>query len=76
MAWRVVEHGDAAPGRVQQAEQHFHDGGLAGAIRAKQAEHLAAPDLEIDAIHGVRLGPAPEILEHLGQALRGNDRFV
>ena len=70
VARRVVEHRDAAACRVQQAKQHLHRGGLAGAVRAQQSEHLAALDLEVDALDGARLGPAPEILEHFGQPLR------
>ena len=42
----------------------------------EQAEHLAAPHLEIHVIHRARLGPAPEILEDLGQAANGNDHFA
>ena len=49
-------------------EQQLDRGGLAGAVRPEQAEHLAAPHLEVHVVHRARLGPAPEILEDLGQA--------
>ena len=73
---RMAEDLDVPLGRVQQAEQQLDGGGLAGAVRAEQAEDLAAPHLEIHVVHRARLGPAPEILEDLGQAANGNDDFA
>src|ERR1051325_7432 len=65
---RMAEHFDVPPGRMQQSEQQLHRGGFAGAVRAQQPEHFAAPDLEGNIVHRARLGTAPEVLEDLGQA--------
>src|SRR5690606_26141753 len=47
-----AEHAHA-PGRdVGEAEQHQDGGGLARAVRAEQAEDLAATDVEIDGVDG------------------------
>ena len=59
--------------RIQQTQQQLDGGGFAGAVRAEQAEHLAAPDLKIHVVHRARLGPVPEILEHLRQPAHGHD---
>ena len=61
---------------IEQAQQQLDGGGLAGTIRAEQAEHFAAPHLEIHVVHRARLGPAPEILEDLGQPADGDDDFA
>ena len=59
--------------RIQQTEQQLDRGGFAGAVRAEQAEHLAAPDFKIHVVHRARLGAVPEILEHLRQPAHGDD---
>ena len=59
--------------RIQQAEQQLDRGGFAGAVRAEQAEDLAAPHFKIHVVHRARLGPVPEILEHLRQPAHGHD---
>src|SRR5439155_17367658 len=40
------------------ALQDLHDGGLAGAVRAEQGEHLPLLDLEADPTHGLELAVA------------------
>ncbi len=52
---RVLRDVEARDYRVaaaghQQRGQHPHDGGLAGAVGPEQSEHLAAADLEVDAV--------------------------
>ena len=37
-------HPDLAARRVEQAREHLQDRGLAGAVRAEETDHLAAPD--------------------------------
>src|SRR5690606_20504429 len=50
----------AAAGRVRERAEHADRGGLAGAVRAEEPEHLAGRHLEVDALDGlhfpVRLG--------------------
>ena len=55
---RDVEPGEprAAAGRDDRGREHPDRRRLAGAVRADEAEHLAALDLEVDALH--RLDPA------------------
>ena len=38
--------------RFKKRAQHADGGGLARAVRAKQAKYLAAFDLDIDSVHG------------------------
>jgi hypothetical protein len=73
VARRMAEDLDVALGGIQQAEQQLDRRGFAGAVRAEQAEHLAAPHVEIHVVHRARLGPVPEILEHLRQPAHGHD---
>ena len=78
----VAQHRALARGRVQQARQHLQGGGLAGAVGAEEADHLARLDVEgdpVDGLHGavrrrtrlVRAAPSPGValghLERLGQ---------
>src|SRR5438132_6294 len=51
---------DRAAVRLQQPDAQPHGGGLAGAVGAEEAEHLAAPDLEIEGIdrHDLAVGLA------------------
>ena len=72
---RMAEDLDVALGRIQQAQQQLHGGGLAGAVGPEQAEHLAAAHLEVHGVHRARLGPVPEILEDLRQPAHGDDDF-
>ena len=53
-----------ARGRRQQAGQHLHRRGLAAAVRAEEAEDLAALDREADAVDG------GEVAEAAGQVAR------
>jgi hypothetical protein len=53
---------DAALGRAHQPQHHADGGRLAGAVRAEKAEHLAAPDDEIERID------RGDLAEPLGQA--------
>jgi hypothetical protein len=39
----------AAGARRQEARDHLHGGGFAGAVRPQKAQHFAAADLEVDA---------------------------
>src|SRR6185503_19024647 len=58
---------DAAGVRGHQADDHVEAGGLAGAVRAQQADHLAACHVERHTVHhGARF-------EALAQALRAQD---
>ena len=59
-----AEHADLAGRNLGQAQHHQDRGGLAGAVRPEQAEHLALADAERDRVDGNRLAVA------LGQALR------
>ena len=51
-----------AAGGQQQAQQHAHGGGLAAAVRAQVAHHLAALDRERDLIDG---GEVAELLDQV-----------
>ena len=44
-----------AGGRPQQRGQHPQRGGLAGAVGAEEADHLALLDVEVDAVDGAHL---------------------
>ena len=55
-----------APARRRDAADHPHGRGLAGAVRAEEAERLTPPELEIDPVHG------GEITEPLGQVVSAN----
>ena len=61
---------DAAARRRLHARQNLEQGGLAGAVLAKQAEDLAAPDLERDIVQRRDAG------EMLGHALDGEKHLV
>jgi len=47
----VAEHEHLAAVRLGQSLADLDRGGLAGAVRAQQAETLAGPDLQIDPVH-------------------------
>ena len=44
-----------AGGRLEQRRQHPQRGGLAGAVRAEEADDLALGDVEVDAVDGADL---------------------
>jgi hypothetical protein len=48
----VAADARGALGRHEEARDHAHRGGLAGAVGPEEAEHLAGLDLEADAVHG------------------------
>ena len=75
IARRLAEDRDVALSRVQQAQEQLDGGRFARAVGPEEAEHFAAADLKIDVVHGPRLGPTPEVFEHLGQT-RGPDDDV
>src|SRR5262249_47626946 len=54
-------------GRKQQTEKQFDGRRLARAVRAQQAEHLAALNLQIQSAKGFFLSPAPKVEVYLGQ---------
>ena len=64
---RLAEHGAAAAGRPDEAEQHRHGRGLAGAVGTDEAGHDAARQLD-----GQRVDRDP-LAVVLGQALDGED---
>jgi hypothetical protein len=49
---RVAEDLQVAGGRVEQPGEHLQGGRLAGAVRAEQADYLAAVDAEGDPVDG------------------------
>ena len=49
----VAEDADLAAVAVAEALEDLDGRRLAGAVRAEQGEHLAALDLEVDAVDGV-----------------------
>ena len=49
-------HKDLPAGGRQQAGDDIDQGGLAGAVRTDQAEDLAAPQSEADAVQGAQAG--------------------
>ena len=73
VARRMAENLDVPARRIEQAEQHFDRGRFARTVGAEQAEDFTAADFKIDVIHRRGLGPAPEILENLGQAANGDN---
>src|SRR5829696_649219 len=50
---------DAAAGRLEQLHHHLAEGGFAAAGFADNAERLAAPDVEADAVDGANDMPLP-----------------
>jgi hypothetical protein len=79
-------HGPVAPGdraavRLQHAEHDAHGGGLAGAVRTHEAEHLPRRDREGDAVQGGDLTEAARQAgehEHRASVIRARrgDRAV
>ena len=67
MAWRTSEDLDMALRWEEQPEQHLDGGGFSGPVGPEQTKHLATLHFEIHTVHRTRLGPAPEVLEDLGQ---------
>ncbi len=78
----VAEELDGALVGAEQAGELADEGGLAGAVGAEEAEDLAAPDVEVDAVagaHGGRGGgaaPAARGGVGLDQAAHGAHRRV
>src|ERR1035441_5070458 len=64
---RLAEQGDLAVRRREQAEQHPDHRGLAGAVRAEQANDLAGTYLEVDPPHGGELAELTADCDALGQ---------
>ena len=56
---RLAEQQRLARGRRQQAGQHLHRRGLAAAVRAEEAEDLAALDAEADVVDRGEVAEAP-----------------
>jgi hypothetical protein len=75
----AVEARDArrAAGGPQHAHKHLHGGGLAGAVGAEQAEHLALLDGEREVAHGdevaVGLGEGTYLHHAAGVHEKAND---
>ena len=67
---RLAEQQRLALARRQQAGQHFHGRGLAAAVRAEEAEDLAALDGEA---HAIDRG---EVAEPAGEVARDDDRLA
>jgi hypothetical protein len=65
----VPGHRRGALGRSQQRGEHPEGGGLARAVGAEEADHLALGDIEVDAVDGADLGLRPTLsgLEGLHQ---------
>jgi hypothetical protein len=61
-------HLDPARGRAEDRGEHAQRGGLAGAVRAEEPEHLPRLRREGDAVHGADLAGAA-LAEHLHEAL-------
>ena len=53
--WVDAEHCDVAAVAPPVALEDLHRRRLAGAVGSQQGEHLAAPDLEVDAAHGLQI---------------------
>ena len=67
----MPEHAPFAAGGVQQPGEHLEGGGLAGAVGAQEADHLAGGQVEGQPIHGLDLlHPAVEQGAH-GRAHAG-----
>ena len=64
------EHPGLAPIGGQNAVEHADRGGLAGAVRAEQGEHLAAVDFQIQPVHRDPTG------ERSGERAGDDRRFV
>ena len=69
-----AEQPHAPRGGLHQPEQHVQRGGLAGAVRTEQAEHLAPAHLEGDAREGGRVREALHELAHADGGLGGRER--
>ena len=54
----AARDGPAAAGGIEDAAEHPDEGGLAGAVRAEDAEDLPAADVERDVAHGDELAEA------------------
>ena len=67
---RLAEQQRLALGRRQQAGQHLHRRGLAAAVRAEEAEDLAALDREADVVDG------GEVAEAAGEVVRLDRRLA
>ena len=61
------EHVDRSGGRSDQSQQHLNRRRLAGAIRPKQSENLARPDVERNPVD------RGEVTESLGEIADFND---
>src|SRR5450756_64220 len=63
-----VDPGDGrlAAGGGQEGREHAQGGGLAGPVRAQEADDLAGVDVEVDTAHGVDV--ALTVVEGSGQA--------
>src|SRR5215468_3180135 len=66
---RVAEQADAAPRRVDQAEQHPDRGGLSGPVRPEEPIHRSARDGQGEVVHRELAAAEP-----LGQPARGDRR--
>ncbi len=55
----LAEEARLAGVRVEERQGELHGGGLAGAVRAEQPDHLAGADLEGEAVHGDDLAALP-----------------
>ena len=58
----VAGHRRGARGRPQQGREHPQRRGLAGAVRAEEADHLALGHVEVDAVDGADLRLRPPLL--------------
>ncbi|GJD99972.1 hypothetical protein GMJLKIPL_1890 [Methylobacterium isbiliense] len=58
----------------QEAGEHLHRGGLAAAVRAEEAEDLAAADAEADVVHRREGAEAPRQVLRLDRRLRVEPR--
>ena len=67
---RLAEQLRRSAGGRQKASQHFHRGRLAAAVRAEEAENLAALDAEAHMVHG------GEIAESTGKSFGLDGRHV
>ena len=72
---RLAEDQRLALGRKEQPQQQLDRRRLARAVRAQQAEDLAAADFQVERLEGPDLLPAPEIAVHLGQGPRLENNF-
>jgi hypothetical protein len=73
----VARHPGSSRGRLQQGGEHAHRGRLPGAVGPEEPEDLAAPDPEIDAVHGDDVAEAPgQPLGHDGVGPTGLASFT